>query len=104
MPAQERKEQAPRVQSLSADEAQSPSAAPAALESARQAAADPRPVPGAAVRDDPRAWLRFIETLLDQQNPEGAKSNLRAFRSQYPDFPLPASLVPLAAALGTERP
>jgi hypothetical protein len=104
VPGEERKEQAARGQSHSADEAQSLSAAPAALESASQAAAEPRPIPTAAVRDDPRAWLRFIETLLDEQNPEGAKSNLRAFRSQYPDFPLPASLVPLAAALGTERP
>ena len=104
VPGEDRKEQAARGRSLSADEAQSPSAAPAALESASQAAAEPRPIPTAAVRDDPRAWLRFIETLLDEQNPEGAISNLRAFRSQYPDFPLPASLVPLAAALGTERP
>jgi hypothetical protein len=103
-PAQERKEQTRQIQRLSADEAQSPSAAPAALESAGRATADPLPMPATAVRDDPRAWLRFIEALLDERNPDGAKSNLRAFRSRYPDFPLPASLVPLATSLDTEQP
>ena len=100
-PAQERKEQTRQIQRLSADQAQSPSAA---LESAGRATADPLPMPATAVRDDPRAWLRFIEALLDEQNPGGAKSNLRAFRDRYPDFPLPASLVPLATSLDTERP
>lgn len=103
-PGEARKEQAGQIQILGADEAQSPLAAPAALKSAGQATADPLPMPATAVRDDPRAWLRFIEALLDEHNPDGAKSNLRAFRSRYPDFPLPASLVPLAASLGTERP
>jgi len=103
-PAQERKEQTRQIQRLSADEAQSPSAAPAALESAGRATADPLPMPATAVRDDPRAWLRFIEALLDEPNPDGAKSNLRAFRGRYPEFPLPASLAPLATSLDTERP
>ena len=103
-PREAREEQARQIQNLRADEARSPSAAPAALESAGQATADPLPMPATAVRDDPRAWLRFIEALLDEQNADGAKSNFRAFRSRYPDFPLPASLVPLATSLGTERP
>jgi len=101
-PGEERKEAAPRVQSPSIDDAQSSPWAPAALESASQAAPPPGPMPASAVRDDPRAWLRFIESLLDEQKLEGAKANLRAFRGRYPDYPLPASLVPLAASLGME--
>ncbi len=97
-----RKEQAPRVQGLGDDEAQSPPAAPAALESASQAAPAPHPMPPQAVRDAPGAWLQFIESLLNEQNPDGAKSNLRAFRHRYPDHALPASLVPLAASLDTQ--
>jgi len=94
---EERKEQAPRVQSLSVDEARSSPAAPAALGSASQAAPAPSPIPTPAVQDDPRAWLRFIEALLNEENLQGAKSNLRAFRDRYPDYPLPANLVPLTA-------
>ena len=94
-----RKEQPPGIQSLGADEAQSSPAAPAALESASRAAPAAHPMPPQAVRDEPDAWLRFIESLLDEQNPDGAKSNLRAFRHRYPNHPLPASLVPLAASL-----
>jgi hypothetical protein len=41
--------------------------------------------------------LRFIEALLNEENLQGAKSNLRAFRDRYPDYPLPANLVPLTA-------
>lgn len=96
---EERKEQAPRVQSLSVDEAQSSPPAPAALESASQTAPAPHPMPPPAIRDEPSAWLRFIESLLKEQNEDGAKSNLRAFRHRYPDHPLPASLAPLAASL-----
>jgi hypothetical protein len=74
----------------------------AALGSARKAAADPHPQPAAGVRDDPRAWLRFIEQLLADENRDGATSNLRAFLGRYPDFPLPASLLPLAASLDAQ--
>jgi hypothetical protein len=96
-----RNKAATRAEGVSSNVARSP---PAALESARPPAPDPLAMPAGDVKDDPQAWLRFIEALLDEQNRDAAKYNLRAFRKRYPDFPLPASLVPLAAALGTERP
>jgi hypothetical protein len=77
-------------------------APPAALESAGQPAPHPLPVPTGAVQNDPQAWLRFIEVLLEDQNRDAAQGNLRAFRGRYPDFPLPATLVPLAASLNAQ--
>ncbi len=79
-------------------------AAPAVLRSLREPVPGPDPMPADAVQTDPAAWLRFIESLLNEQNREGAKSNLRAFRTRYPDFPLPAALMSLAASLDAERP
>ncbi len=70
----------------------------------------PGPLPGLhampadTVQADPAAWLRFIESLLKEQNQQAARSNLRAFRTRYPDFSLPAALMPLAASLDAERP
>jgi hypothetical protein len=64
----------------------------------------PDPMPSDAVRDDPQAWLRFIEGLVEAQNRDGAISNLRAFRVRYPDVPLPAELASLAASAEAERP
>lgn len=64
----------------------------------------PQPTPTDVVRADPDAWLRFIENLLDERDREGARSNLRAFRARYPDFPLPSTLTSLAASLDAERP
>jgi hypothetical protein len=78
------------------------SGAPALLESS--VAREPRPMPAASVRDDPRAWLSFIEKLLEEHDQSGAGSNLRAFRARYPDFPLPAPVAELAASLDAERP
>ena len=65
---------------------------------------DRLPMPAGPVQDDPQAWLRFIEVLMDDQNRDAARSNLRAFRSRYPDFPLPATLLPLAASLDAQPP
>lgn len=70
----------------------------------RKSAARPDSMPSEAVRDDPQAWLRFIEGLVESEDSEGAAGNLRAFRVRYPDVPLPPSLAPLAASLETERP
>jgi hypothetical protein len=61
-------------------------------------------MPADTVQADPAAWLRFMESLLKEQNSQAARSNLRAFRARYPDFPLPAALMPLAASLDAERP
>lgn len=97
-PGEKRKSQGTQADSVSRGEIQSPQAPSA------QPAPDPRPLPAGTVRNDPRAWLRFIEMLLDDRNRDGAKSNLRAFRARYPDFPLPATLVPLAASLDSEAP
>lgn len=77
---------------------------PPALESAQEPGLAPRPMPNASVQDNPAAWLRFIQALLDEQNQAAAKSNLRAFRARYPDFPLPASLDDLAASLDAQPP
>jgi hypothetical protein len=76
-------------------------AAPARV---REPVPPPNPMPTDVVRSDPEAWLRFIETLLNERDREGAKSNLRAFRATYPDFPLPSTLTSLAASLDAERP
>ena len=97
-PGEKRKSQATQAESVSGGEVRSPQAPSA------RPAPDPRPLPAGTVRDDPRAWLRFIEMLLDDRNRDGAKSNLRAFRTRYPHFPLPATLVPLAASLDAEAP
>jgi len=75
-------------------------AAPAALEeSARASEAMPAP----SVQDDPERWLRHIEMLFDEQRGDLAGDSLRAFRARYPEFPLPASLLPLAETLDAER-
>jgi len=63
----------------------------------------PDPIPVDAVQTDPAAWLRFIESLLAEQNREAAKGSLRAFLTRYPDFPIPTALKPLAASLDVER-
>jgi hypothetical protein len=101
MPGEMRKKSATRAESVSSNVARSP---PAALESARPPAPDPLAMPAGDVKDDPQAWLRFIEALLDEQNRDAAKYNLRAFRKRYPDFPLPATLRPLAASLKAQQP
>ena len=97
-PGEERKSEATQAESVGRGEAQSPPAA------AAQPAPEPVPMRARAVRNDPQAWLRFIEALLDERNRDAAISNLRAFRRRYPDFPLPATLVPLAASLDAEQP
>jgi hypothetical protein len=99
---QERKAVAAEREAVSGADVQSLPAPAAALGSARNAAPDASPLPAPGVRDDPRAWLRFIEELLGDENRDGATSNLRAFLDRYPDFPLPASLLPLAASLDAQ--
>lgn len=99
---EERKAVAAERESVGGAPVQSLPAPAAALGSARKAVPDASPLPAAGVRDDPRAWLRFIEELLGDENREGATSNLRAFLDRYPDFPLPASLLPLAASLDAQ--
>jgi hypothetical protein len=60
----------------------------------------PHPEPPMSVQDEPRAWLHYIEALLDEQDDEtGARSNLRAFIYRYPDIPLPTRLANLAASM-----
>ncbi len=80
----------------------------AAAPSASRALAEPTPgphgMPADTVQADPAAWLRFVESLLKEQKLQAARSNLRAFRARYPNFPLPAALMPLAASLDAERP
>lgn len=70
-----------------------------ARQDASGAAPDAQPMPSDDLRADPAAWLAFIEGLVEAHDIDGAKSNLRAFRRQYPDYPLPRSLAPLAASL-----
>lgn len=79
-------------------------AAPEALERSREPARASQATPSQFVRDDPQAWLRFIEALLDDQNRAEAQSNLRAFTHRYPGFPLPESLADLAASLDARPP
>ncbi len=80
----------------------------AAAPSASRALAEPTPgphgMPADTVQADPAAWLRFMEALLKEQNLQAVRNNLRAFRGRYPDFPLPAALMPLAASLDAKRP
>lgn len=99
---EERKAATAERESVGGAPVQSLPAPATALGSARKAAPGANPLPAAGVRDDPRAWLRFIEELLGDENREGATSNLRAFLDRYPDFPLPASLLPLAASLDAQ--
>ncbi len=91
-----------------AEQAAAPSTSRARVESLAEPLAElppgPHAMPADTVQADPEAWLRFIESLLKEQNPQAARSNLRAFRSRYPDLPLPAALMPLAASLDAERP
>ena len=91
-----------------AEQAAAPSASRARVAPLAAPLAAPPPgahaMPADTVQADPAAWLRFIESLLKEQNPQAAKSNLRAFRSRYPNLPLPAALMPLAASLDAERP
>ncbi len=108
---------APKRKSLAGGEAKSRPAAPAAgvaeeaaseapprslSEPLSESVPGPDPIPADAVQADPAAWLRFIESLLAEQNREAAKGNLRAFVARYPDFPLPTTLGPLAASLDAE--
>jgi hypothetical protein len=87
-----------------AEEAAAPSASRALAEPLAEPPPEPHAMPADTVQADPAAWLRFIESLLKEQNPQAARSNLRAFRIRYPNFPLPAALMPLAASLDAERP
>ena len=104
----------PKRKSLSGGEAKSRPAAPAASVAEKaaseapsrplsEALQGPDPIPANAVQADPAAWLRFIESLLTEQNREAAKGSLRAFLTRYPDFPLPTALRPLATSLDAER-
>lgn len=68
------------------------------------AALPPRPSASQSVRDDPQAWLRHIEALLDARREAQAKSDLRAFVHRYPDVPLPERLAHLAASMDSPRP
>lgn len=107
-----RKAESALGKSIPSDHAETPApaaaagnvAAPPVVESSVAPAPEPRPMPAASVREDPRAWLEFIAALLDGHDQAGAKSNLRAFRARYPDFPLSAGLAELAASLDAERP
>jgi hypothetical protein len=68
-------------------------APPAALEESDALPARAQGVlPAASVRNDPEAWISFIEALLDARDETGAQQSLREFRRRYPDFPLPADL------------
>jgi len=87
-----------------AEEAAAPSASRASPERLAEPLPGPHAMPADTVQADPAAWLRFIESLLKERNPQAARSNLRAFRTRYPNFPLPAALTPLAASLDAERP
>lgn len=91
---------APASAASVADEA----AAPAPAESAQAPARALRSMATKSIQDDPQAWLRFIDVLLNAGNRAGAMSNLRAFRARYPDFPLPARLADLAASLDATPP
>lgn len=42
---------------------------------------------------DPRAWLKHVEELRTSGRIEDAKASFKAFRSRYPDYPLPAGFV-----------
>ncbi len=75
----------------------------AASRSLSESAPETDAMPADAVRTDPAAWLRFIESQLTEHNREAAKDNLRAFLVRYPDYPLPAALEPLAASLDADR-
>ena len=87
-----------------AEETAAPSASRAVAEPLAEPTPGPQGRPADTVQADPAAWLRFVESLLKEQNPQAARSNLRAFRARYPNFPLPAALMPLAASLDAERP
>jgi|GEM_PF-933238 len=63
-----------------------------------------RPSASKPVRDDPRAWLRHIEALLDAHRQAQASSDLRAFVRRYPDVPLPERLADLAASMNGPPP
>jgi hypothetical protein len=57
------------------------------------AAAAPAPqaaAPAPAWESNPRDWLRHIEMLLKDHRLDEARASLKAFRSRYPDYPLPA--------------
>lgn len=79
-------------------------AAPSASRSLVEPPPEPFRMPADSLQADPAAWLRLMESLLKDQKAQAAKNNLRAFRARYPDFPLPATLMPLAASLDAERP
>ena len=68
----------------------------------RKAPASPDPAPPDRVQADPQNWMRFIEELLRDENLEGAKSNLRAFRNRYPHQRLSPELERLAKVLDGE--
>ncbi len=82
-----------------AEEAAAPSASRTVAEPLAEAAPGPHEMSADTVQANPAAWLRFMESLLKEQNPRAARSNLRAFRARYPDYPLPAALMPLAASM-----
>ena len=43
----------------------------------------------ASLQDDPRAWLRHIESLFRQGKEPEARAQLDAFRKKYPNHPVP---------------
>jgi hypothetical protein len=65
---------------------------------------DPDPAPPREVQADPERWEVFIEKLLEDDDTEGARSNLRAFRLRYPDQRLDGELARLAESMDAEEP
>jgi resuscitation-promoting factor RpfA len=90
----------PRARSSS--EAVAP-AAPAAEESAAAGAllakkqvAPAKSDSGASANpweQDPKSWLKHVDELREAGRIEEAKTSFKAFRSRYPDYPLPAGFV-----------
>jgi hypothetical protein len=78
-------------------------AGPAAEESATARALLPKKQAGPADSDsgpavkpwerDPKSWLKHVEELRGAGRMEEAKTSFKAFRSRYPDYPLPAGFV-----------
>lgn len=99
---------APAAESMPAAPAAGRAAAQGAPATAADEARAARPAAGAlaaqAVQADPAAWLRFIERLVGERDTAAARSNVRAFRARYPDYPLPAHLLTLTAPVEAQRP
>jgi hypothetical protein len=64
------------------------------LEKKQTVSADSNSGPSAKPwEQDPRAWLKHVEELRAAGRVEDAKASFKAFRSRYPDYPLPAGFV-----------